>query len=228
MTINLTDPIYQDAEKARAHLESILWLHGPNCPHCGNADEARITKLQGKSTRPGVYKCKECRKPFSVTVGTVFERSHIPLNKWVLAVHLLSASKKGMAAHQLHRMLAVDYKTAWFMAHRIREAMMDKEPKGPLGGEGKIVEADETYFGPKDRVTTRTIRGKPGHKSKRMVVALVERGGHTRMFYVENANAAEIRDVLVRNASRRSVLHTDESKFYVETGREYDRHHTVK
>src|SRR5688572_12250944 len=227
MTINLTDPIYQDAEKARAHLESILWLHGPNCPHCGNADEARITKLKGKSTRPGVYKCKECRKPFSVTVGTVFERSHIPLNKWVLAVHLLSASKKGMSAHQLHRMLDVDYKTAWFMAHRIRLAMADDAPKAPLGGEGKVVEVDETYYGPKDRVTKRTLRGKPSHSSKRPIVALVERGGHTRMFYVENANAAEIRDIMVRNISRKSHLHTDESKLYTVTGAELDRKSVV-
>src|SRR6185503_16290268 len=100
MTINLTDPIYQDAELAREHLEAILWADGITCPKCGNADQARLTKLAGKSTRPGVYKCKECRKPFSVTVGTVFERSHIPLNKWVLAVHLLTAGKKGTSAHQ--------------------------------------------------------------------------------------------------------------------------------
>jgi transposase-like protein len=120
---DLTNPIYSDADKAREHLEAIHWPDGPICPHCGNCDQKRITKLQGKSTRPGVFKCKECRKPFSVTVGTVFERSKIPLNKWVLATHLMAASKKGISAHQLHRMLGVTYKTAWFMAHRIREAM---------------------------------------------------------------------------------------------------------
>lgn len=184
--------------------------------------------MGGKSTRPGVYKCNECRKPFSVTVGTVFERSHVPLNKWVLAVHLMSASKKGMSAHQLHRMLDVTYKTAWFMEHRIREAMMDKAPAGPLGGEGKVVEADETYFGPKDRVTTRTIRGKPGLASKRMVVGLVERGGHTRLFYIERGTAETLRDVLVRNASRKSHLHTDESRLYPVTGEEFASHRTVK
>jgi transposase-like protein len=146
-TINLTDPIYQDAEKAREHLEALQWPNGPLCPHCGNAELARIRKLQGKSTRPGVYKCNECEKPFSVTVGTVFERSHIPLNKWVLAVHLMSASKKGISAHQLWRMLGFgSYRTAWFMAHRIRESMKEDNP-GPLGGEGKTVEADETYIG---------------------------------------------------------------------------------
>jgi transposase-like protein len=133
MSINLTDPIYQDAKLARTHLEALLWPNGPACPHCGNADPERITKLKGKSTRPGVYKCNECAKPFSVTVGTVFERSHIPLNKWLLAVHLLSASKKGMSAHQLWRTLGFgSYRTAWFMAHRIREAMKDFGA-GPIG-----------------------------------------------------------------------------------------------
>lgn len=117
---DLTAAIYNDADKAREHLESIHWPHGPICPHCRTGSLDRITKMQGKSTRPGVYKCNDCRKPFSVTVGTVFERSHIPLNKWVLASHLMAASKKGMSAHQLHRMLGVTYKTAWFMAHRIR------------------------------------------------------------------------------------------------------------
>jgi transposase-like protein len=147
ITVNLTDPIYQDADLAREHLEALQWPDGPTCPHCGNADPKRITKLEGKSTRPGVYKCNECRKPFSVTVGTVFERSHIPLNKWLLAAHLMAASKKGVSAHQLWRMLDFgSYKTAWFMAHRIREAMRDDNP-GPLGGEGKVIEAGETYIG---------------------------------------------------------------------------------
>src|SRR5690606_34245580 len=145
---DITAPIYTDAEKAREHLEAIHWPHGPICPHCKNAHTDRIVKLQGKSTRPGVYKCNECRQPFTVTVGTVFERSKIPLNKWVLASHLMAASKKGMSAHQLHRMLGVTYKTAWFMAHRIREAMKeDVKSSGPLGGEGKTVEADEAYHG---------------------------------------------------------------------------------
>src|SRR5665213_1269689 len=127
--INLTDPIYQDAGKAREHLEALQWPNGPVCPHCGNADRERIRKLAGKSTRPGVYKCNECEKPFSVTVGTVFERSHIPLNKWLLAVHLMSASKKGVSAHQLGRMLGFgSYRTAWFMAHRIRKAMEVDNP----------------------------------------------------------------------------------------------------
>ncbi len=120
---DLQNPIYNNEDKAREHLERLRWPHGPVCPHCGVVDNA--VKMQGKSTRPGVYKCRDCRKPFSVTVGTLFSSSHIPLTKWLLAVHLLSSSKKGMSAHQLHRMLGVTYKTAWFMAHRIREGMRE-------------------------------------------------------------------------------------------------------
>lgn len=147
----LDHEIYTDANKAREHLEAIHWPNGPICPHCGNCDTTTITKLTGKSTRPGVYKCNACRDPFTVTVGTVFERSKIALNKWVLAAHLMAASKKGISAHQLHRMLGVTYKTAWFMAHRIREAMKeDVKSSGPLGGEGKTVEADETYIGKRE------------------------------------------------------------------------------
>src|SRR5262245_42756223 len=136
--------IYTDETAARKHLERLLWPNGPVCPHCGVVDQA--TLLKGKSTRPGVYKCRACEKPFSVTVGTVFERSKIPLHTWVYASHLYTASKKGFSAHQLHRTLGVTYKTAWFMAHRIREAMSDKSP-APMGNTGGAVQADETYYG---------------------------------------------------------------------------------
>lgn len=150
---DLSNPIYQNAEAAREHLESIQWPTGPVCPHCGNVDRARIKKLEGKSTRPGVYKCNECRKPFSVTVGTVFERSKIPLHKWVAATHLMAASKKGISAHQMHRMLGVTYKTAWFMEHRIREAMaVSPKDRGPMGGEGKTVK--DVLFRNVDRKST--------------------------------------------------------------------------
>src|SRR5215211_1754201 len=132
--------IYTDENAAREHLEKLLWPFGPICPHCGNSDPDRIRKLAGKSTRPGVYKCRECEKPFTVTVGTIFERSKIPLHQWVYATDLLTASKKGISAHQLHRTLKVTYKTAWFMMHRIREAMRDDAPSA-LGGPGSIVEA---------------------------------------------------------------------------------------
>ena len=136
--------IYTDENAAREHLEKLLWADGVTCPHCGSVNES--TKLEGKSTRPGVYKCKPCRKPFSVTVGTVFERSKIPLSQWVYAVDLYTASKKGFSAHQLHRTLGVTYKTAWFMAHRIREAMIATNTD-PMGGEGQSVQSDETYYG---------------------------------------------------------------------------------
>jgi hypothetical protein len=163
-----------------------------------------------------------------VTVGTVFERSKIPLHTWLYATHLMTASKKGMSAHQLHRMLGVTYKTAWFMAHRIREAMGD-EPGSvpPMGGEGQIVEADETYFGNKETITKRTKRGKPSLSSKRAVVSLVERGGSVRSFHVETATKESVREILVKNVRRSTRLHTDESRLYTETGKEYAAHETV-
>ena len=229
--MRLDSPIFQNADAAREHLEAQRWPHGPNCPHCGNADATTIAKVEGKkqSHRAGLYYCNECKGQFTVTVGTVFERSKIALNKWLLATFLLSSSKKGMSAHQLHRMLGVTYKTAWFMAHRIREAMKeDVKSAGPLGGEGKTIEADETYYGPKDTIKKRTIRGKPSNSSKRSIVALVERGGKVRSFYVQRATTASIRDILVRNADRKSDLITDESNFYPNTGREFASHATVK
>jgi transposase-like protein len=134
--IVVTDPIYSDADKAREHLERLLWPNGPLCPHCGNCDPDRIAKVQAKG-RAGLYRCHECAMQFSVTVGTVMERSHIPLNKWLLATHLLTSSKKGMSAHQLHRMMGVTYKTAWFLAHRIREALTPDPKAGPLGRRGQ-------------------------------------------------------------------------------------------
>ena len=143
--MNLKSKIYTDETAARRHLEKLQWPDGPVCPHCGVVNEA--TELQGESTRPGVYKCRPCDKPFSVTVGTVFERSHVPLTKWLLATDLLTSSKKGISAHQLHRMLGVTYKTAWFMAHRIRESFIPAPGVGPMGGAGKIVESDEAELG---------------------------------------------------------------------------------
>lgn len=144
MTFDITNPIFTDEAVARKHLESNRWPDGPWCPRCGETES--ITLLKGKSHRPGLYKCNSCRKPFTVTVGTLFERSKVPLHKWVLATHLLCSSKKGMSSHQLHRMLGVTYKTAWFMTHRIREAMRDVDPQ-PMGGKGSAVEVDETFIG---------------------------------------------------------------------------------
>jgi transposase-like protein len=232
MTINLTDPIFHDDEAARAHLEAIRWPNGPLCPHCGSVDG--ITRLQGNSHRAGLHQCNACRGHFTVTNGSVMERSHIPLAKWVLGFHLMAGSKKGVSAHQLHRMLEVTYKTAWFMAHRIREAMRDETPM-PLGGEGRIVEADEAYHGKREtpaqlsrgRVRKPTKRGKSGGAEKRPIVALVERGGEVRAVHMNTVNAKNVRDFMVRNASRKSRLHTNESRLYETLGAEFATHETV-
>lgn len=211
MTLNLKAKIYNDETAARRHLEKLQWPDGPICPHCGVINEA--TELQGESTRPGVYKCRPCQKPFSVTVGTVFERSKIPLTKWLLATELLTSSKKGISAHQLHRMLGVTYKTAWFMAHRIREAMTPlpgSEP--PLGGDGFVVEADETFIGKKDG--KRKAAGAGGHAHKRTVLSLVERGGQIRSFKLGAPTRDEIGAAIRANVDPASMLHTDGSKVY--------------
>lgn len=220
--------IYTDETAARRHLEKLLWPQGPECPHCGTINEA--TLLQGKSTRPGVYKCRPCEKPFSVTVGTVFEDSKVPLHKWVYASHLLTASKKGFSSHQLMRTLGVSYKTAWFMSHRIRHAMKPAEVT-PMGGADKIVEADETYFGPVESPATVRTSGKPftkgstGVANKRTVVALVERGDSVRSFHIDRATQATIAAIVRTNASRASGLHTDESKLYTKVGAEFKGGH---
>jgi len=236
---DLRHPMFNDDDAAREALEAVRWPHGPNCPHCGNADASRIAKVEGKkrSHRPGLYYCNECKGQFTVTVGTVFERSKIPLSKWWLATHLLGSSKKGMSAHQLHRMIGVTYKTAWFMAHRIREAMKeDVQSSGPIGGEGKTVEADETYIGkretPRKPSPQRQGRpylksGKTGGNQKRIVVGLVERGGTARMFHLNDATASTVRDVLVRNVDRNSTLYTDSSRLYTRTGEEFATHKTT-
>lgn len=216
---NLTDPIYQSADKAREHLEALHWPYGPVCPRCGTLD--RITKLAGKSTRPGVYKCNECAKPFTVTVGTIFEDSKIGLNKWLLAFRLLSGGKKGFSAHELHRALGITYKSAWFMAHRIREAMKT-EPSGPLGGPDLIVEADETFVGGKAR--NRKFRAPA---PKKVVVSLVERGGEARSFHFANLHGNSIRALVVTNVDRASHLMTDMAHHYRPIGAEFAKHDAV-
>lgn len=223
---------FTDVDAARAYLEAQRWPDGVTCPHCGADD---VTSMKGKAHRPGVYQCNACREQFTVTVGTVFERSKVPLNTWLYATHLLCSSKKGMSAHQLHRMIGVTYKTAWFMMHRIREAMKVENGSEPIGGEGKTVEADETYFGKRENpVPSVHRRGRPyigkgkGPAGKRAVVALVERGGEVRSFHVERATKDSIREVLVRNVSRKSALHTDESNLYTDIGAEFSDHRTVR
>lgn len=231
-----TDPIFHNEDAARAHLEAIRWPHGPNCPHCGNTDQDKIAKVEGRkqSHRSGLYYCNECKGQFTVTVGSVMERSKVALHKWVFAFHLYASSKKGMSAHQLHRMLGVTYKTAWFMAHRIREAMKeDVASSGPIGGEGKTIEADETYVGKREDQSMPAYRGGKPYKSKKFgikkqtVFALVERGGRVRSFHVPSATKEGLREILFTNAPRTSTLYTDESRFYTETGKEYAGHETV-
>jgi transposase-like protein len=224
-------PQFRDDEAARKFLERILWASGPVCPHCGVVNHAYATK------RPGVYRCaeKECRKDFTVTMKTTMERSHIALHKWVQAFALMTASKKGISAHQLHRTLDIHYQSAWFMCHRIREAMREGD-LGPLGGGGGIVEADETYFGKTEqpRVSPRrkgrpyNPRGSRGPKDKRPIVALVERGGNVRTFHVPVADKTSVGKIVADNIARESRLHTDESRLYPEIGQLFAAHETVK
>jgi transposase-like protein len=226
--MSLRDPIFHDNEAARLHLEALRWPNGPYCPRCGEAEA--VTRLQGKSTAPGLCICKSCRTKFSVTMGTVFERSHIPLSKWMLGFRLMASSKKGISAHQLHRSLDITYKSAWFMAHRIREAMgLPSEPQSPLGGEGKVVEADATYVGGKEKNKHASKRtpGNIGGKGKQIVHTLVERGGGARSHHVADVTGATLRPIIVKNASRKSALMTDEHGGYHNLGKEFARHETV-
>jgi transposase-like protein len=219
-TNNLNAPQFQDPDKARQYLEAQVWPNGPVCPHCGGTE--RIAKSKAKTHRAGLYHCGDCREQFTVTVGSLFERSKIPLNKWLLAVYLLCSSKKGMSAKQLERMLGVTYKSAWFMAHRIREAM--KPNTAPLmGGGGQIVEADETFWGRKPGTVKRS-----GYAHKNPVVSLVERGGQVRSFHVADVKTGTIRDVLLANIDRSANLMTDEASAYVKVGGEFASHETVK
>ena len=220
--MNITDPILQRRKlSAREHLESLLWPEGPLCPHCGNADPERIHKNgRAKARARASIKCRECEKPFSVTVGTVFESSHVPLNKWLYATHKLNSGKKGTSAHQLHRELGVSYKTAWFMAHRIREAM---PPVTPHGGEGKIIEADETVVGGKGK----NRRYAPGSK-KATVLSLVERGGGVRSTRIASVSPKSLRPAIVKVASRKSRLMTDDAVWYTRIGEEFASHESTE
>lgn len=221
----LSDKHFHDEAAAYRFVEKRVWPNGPVCPHCGGVE--RLGKLKGKSTRIGTYKCYQCRKPFTVKVGTVFEASHVPMHLWLQAMFLMSSSKKGISSNQLHRTLGVTLKTAWFMSHRIREAMIDVGFK-PMGGKGKIVEADETYFGDKEIVTKRTKRGKSGLASKRPVLALVERGGNVRSFSIGRATKVNVSQVVRENIDRETRLMTDESRLYGNEAEHFAAHDSIQ
>ena len=212
--MQVTDPIFTDADEARKFLEAERWPDGPVCPHCGNAEQTAICALQGKKHRPGLYQCNACREQFTVTVGTVFERSKIPLNKWLLASYLMTSSKKGISAHQLYRSLGFgSYRTAWFMAHRLREAMRPNNPS-PMGGDGATVEVDETFIG--------RIKGVPKHAAgwahKNVVLTLVERGGEARSFHVDSTSIADIVPIVKANVAKETAMMTDTASQFRNTG----------
>jgi transposase-like protein len=218
VNINITDPIFHNEDKAREHLESDRWNGEPVCPHC---ESARVRRMGGK-TQAGMFLCNDCRDKFTVRTGSVMERSHIPLHKWLLATHLMAASKKGMSAKQMERMLGVTYKTAWFLCHRIREAMDGANDTGPLGGPGQVIESDEAFVG---GFKKKRLSGKVAPKKK--VVTLVERGGRARSFHITHVDHTNIRAALVTNAHRSSVLMTDDARFYNSIGREFAGHGTT-
>lgn len=226
----LSDPAFHNEDAARAYLEEARWPDGPYCPFCGSLET--VKPLGGPSMGPGWFYCSACQDKFTVRVGSIFERSHIPLHKWLLAFRLMTSSKKGVSAHQIHRTLGITYKSAWFLMHRIREAM-DESDSGPLGGEGKTVEVDETFQGYVEGGPTWILHPEHGwqkqraYGDKRKVVTLVERGGKARSVKVENVTAREVRKVVLENADTASHLRTDQAHMYRAIGRQFASHESV-
>jgi len=219
MDIDLTNPMFHDEAKAEAHMEADRWPDGASCPHCGSVN---VHKMAGK-TQAGMFLCNDCREKFTVRTGTVFARSHIPLHKWLLALHIMAASKKSVSALQLQRMLGLgSYRTAWFMCHRCREAMKPVSPS-PIGGKNRVVEADETVIGGKKK--NRAFAKK--EPKKHIVLALVDRDGESRSFHVADVTAKTLREKIVTVASRESFLATDELLSYKSIGKEFSGHGAV-
>jgi transposase-like protein len=220
--VSLSEPRFHDEDAAREHIEASRWADGVHCPLCGSFN---VHRMSGK-TQAGMFLCNDCRGKFTCRTGTVMERSHIPLHKWLLAIHLITTSKKGVSAHQLMRNLGIgSYRSAWFLAHRVREALTDIDPNangGPLGGPDRVVEMDETVIG--GRSKNRAYRDPA---PKKAVATLVERGGRVRSKHVANIDAKTLRPFAMKNASRKSTLNTDEAAYYVKMGREFAGHHAV-
>jgi transposase-like protein len=218
----LSAPHFHNEEAAYAYVEARIWPEGPVCPHCGGVD--RIGKMGGKSTRVGTYKCYQCRKPFTVKIGTVFEASHVPMRIWLQAMYLIAGSKKGISSNQLHRTLGVTLKTAWFMSHRIREAM--RTSGGPLGSGGGRVEVDETFIGYNPRIAKQPGKGGSAHKLR--VVALVDRdSGEARSMPANSLVRDEVAQIVRANVAKEAKLTTDESRLYSAVGKEYAAHDFV-
>lgn len=218
MSADLQSPVFTDEAAAIQALEDVRWPHGPVCPHCGGLD--KIGRVTGKSHRPGLIYCGACKKTFTVKVGTVFEASKVPMTKWWLACHMLSSSKKGCSSHQLMRGLGVTYKTAWFMTHRIREAMRTGSFDTPMGGPGSIVEVDETFIGNKKEKAPKAR----GYGHKHAVLTLVERGKGSRSFHVDGTSAKDIVPILRKNIARETAVMTDEAGQYAHLDKEFASH----
>lgn len=217
---DLSNPIFHDETKAREWLEARVWANGCVCPHCGAIDQS--TLMKGKTTRPGLYQCNGCREPFTVTVGTLYERSKVPLHIWLAVTHLMMASKKGMSALQISRMIGKPYKTVWFLCHRIRESLRSMDTIPPMGGDNKVVEADETYVGGKAK-----NRAFKEPSKKKAVLSLIEREGHVRSFHIANVTATTLRPIIAKNVELASMLMTDESLVYPSIGKNFANHGTV-
>jgi transposase-like protein len=214
----ISDKHFHDERAAYAYVEARIWPNGPVCPHCGNADPLRMKLFAGKSTRLGVRQCNECRKPFTVKIGTIFESSHVPLRIWLQAIHMICSSKKGISSNQLHRTFGVTLKTAWFMSHRLREAMRSGD-LAPMGGPGTIVEIDETFIGQKEDMPKRR-----GFAHKHAVLSLVERGGKVRSFHVAGTTAAHLVPILRANIAKETAVMTDEAGQYAHLSKEFASH----
>lgn len=215
----LSDKHFHNEAAAYKWVEARLWPEGPICPHCGGFE--RISKMNGKSTRIGTYKCYQCRKPFTVKIGTIFEASHVKMHLWLQAIFLMVSSKKGISSNQLHRTLGVTLKTAWFMSHRIREAMRSGD-LSPMGGAGSIVEADETFIGRRPGVPVQA-----GGAHKNTVLTLVERGGTARSFHIDGPRVNQIKPIVEANIAREVDLMTDEARHYNEVGATFKSHQSV-